>query len=333
MAINIRRREFITLLGGAAATWPLAARAQQPAMPVVGFLSGRSAGDTTANDLAAFRQGLKETGYIEGQNVAIEYRWAENRPDQLPALAADLVRRPVAVIAAAGGTFSALAAKTATAAIPIVFTSGGDDPVAMGLVASLNRPGGNITGISTMNLDLGSKWIGLLHELLPAAKRFAVLVNIENADSARSIITQTQEAALALGTQTEILFASNEREIDAALVDLGARAQALIMHPDVLFTQNLEKLAALAIREKLAALYSTRNFPQAGGLLSYGSSFRETQRQAGVYAGRILKGEKPGDLPVQRATKFDFVINLKTAKTIGIDIPATLLVRVDEVIE
>ena len=220
----------------------------------------------------------------------------------------------------------------ATTEIPIVFALG-TDPVQAGLVASLNHPGGNITGISTMNLDIGSKWVGLLHELLPAAKRFAVLVNIENADSARSIITRTQEAALALDTQIEILFASNEREIDAALAGLGARAQALIMHPDVLFTQNLEKLAALAIREKLAALYSTPNFPQAGGLMSYGSSFLEAQRQAGVYVGRILKGEKPGELPVQRASKFDFVINLKTAKTIRIDIPTTLLARADEVIE
>ena len=300
-------------------------------MPVVGFLS-HGTPEGTAAFVAAVRKGLGEAGLVEGKDVTSELRWARHDADRLPALAADLVQRRVALIVTLDTVAAARAAKAATTEIPIVFALG-TDPVQAGLVASLNRPGGNITGISTMNLDLGSKWIGLLHELLPAAKRFAVLVNIENADSARSIITRTQEAALALGTQTEILFASNEREIDAALADLGARAQALIMHPDVLFTQNLEKLAALAIREKLAALYSTPNFPQAGGLMSYGSSFLEAQRQAGVYVGRILKGEKPGELPVQRASKFDFVINLKTAKTIRIDIPTTLLSRADEVIE
>ena len=326
----MKRRAFITLLGGAVA-WPLAARAQQPAMPVVGFLS-HGTPEGTASFVAAVRKGLGEAGLVEGKDVTSALRWARHDADRLPALAADLVQRRVALIVTLDTVAAARAAKAATTEIPIVFALG-TDPVQAGLVASLNRPGGNITGISTMNLDLGSKWIGLLHELLPAAKRFAVLVNIENADSARSIITRTQEAALALGTQTEILFASNEREIDAALADLGARAQALIMHPDVLFTQNLEKLAALAMREKLAALYSTPNFPQAGGLMSYGSSFLEAQRQAGVYVGRILKGEKPGELPVQRASKFDFVINLKTAKTIRIDIPTTLLARADEVIE
>ena len=326
----MKRRAFITLLGGAVA-WPLAARAQQPAMPVVGFLS-HGTPEGTASFVAAVRKGLGEAGLVEGKDVTSALRWARHDADRLPALAADLVQRRVALIVTLDTVAAARAAKAATTEIPIVFALG-TDPVQAGLVASLNRPGGNITGISTMNLDLGSKWIGLLHELLPAAKRFAVLVNIENADSARSIITRTQEAALALGTQTEILFASNEREIDAALAGLGARAQALILHPDVLFTQNLEKLAALAIREKLAALYSTPNFPQAGGLMSYGSSLLEAQRQAGVYVGRILKGEKPGELPVQRASKFDFVINLKTAKTIRIDIPTTLLARADEVIE
>jgi len=244
--------------------------------PVIGYLS-HGTPEGTAAFVAAVRKGLGEAGLVEGKDVTSELRWALHDADRLPALAADLVHRRVALIVTLDTVAAARAAKAATTTIPIVFALG-TDPVQAGLVASLNRPGGNITGISTMNLDLGSKWIELLHELLPAAKRFAVLVNIENADSARSIITRTQEAALALGMQTEILFASNEREIDAALVDLGARAQALIMHPDVLFTQNLEKLAALAIREKLAALYSTRNFPLAGGLLSYGSSFRETQR-------------------------------------------------------
>jgi putative tryptophan/tyrosine transport system substrate-binding protein len=304
---------------------------QQTAMPVIGYLS-HGTPEGTADFVAAVRKGLDEAGLIEGRDVTSELRWARHDADRLPALAADLVQRRVALIVTLDTVAAARAAKAATTEIPIVFALG-TDPQQAGLVASLNRPGGNITGISTMNLDLGSKWIELLHELLPTAKRFAVLVNIENADSARSIITRTQEAALALDMQTEILFASNEHEIDAALASLGARAQALIMHPDVLFTHNLEKLAALAIREKLATLYSTRNFPQTGGLLSYGSSFHETQRQAGVYASRILKGEKPGDLPVQRATKFDFVINLKTAKALGLEIPPMLLARADEVIE
>jgi putative tryptophan/tyrosine transport system substrate-binding protein len=329
--LDLRRRQFLTLLGGAAAAWPFTAHSEQGAPPVIGYLS-HGTPEGTADFVTAVRKGLDEAGFVEGKDITSELRWARHDADRLPALAADLVQRRVAVIVTLDTVTAARAAKAATSEIPIVFALG-TDPVQAGLVGSLNRPGSNITGISSMNLDLGSKWVELLHELLPAAKRFAVLVDIENTDSARSIITRTQEAALALGTQTEILFASNEREIDAALAGLGARAQALIMHPDVLFTQNLQKLAALTIREKLAALYSTPNFPQAGGLFSYGSSFSETQRQAGVYAGRILKGEKPGDLPIQRATKFNFVINLKTAKTIGIDIPATLLVRADEVIE
>jgi putative ABC transport system substrate-binding protein len=216
--------------------------------------------------------------------------------------------------------------------IPIVFALG-SDPVQAGLVYSLNRPGGNVTGISTMNLDLGSKWVGLLRELLPTAKRFAVLVNIANAGSARPLITGTQTAALTIGMQIEFVFVSIEEEIDAAFAGLGARSQGLIIHPDTLFTQHREKLAALAIREKLPAIYSTRNFPQAGGLMSYGSSFLDAQRQAGVYAGRILKGAKPGELPVQRATKFDFVVNLKTAKALGLTIPETLLATADEVIQ
>jgi len=239
----------------------------------------------------------------------------------------------VAVIIVFGTPVSVRAARAATAEIPIVFAIGAD-PVLSGLVTTLNHPGGNLTGITTMNLDLGSKWVGLLHELLPAAKDFAVLVNIVNAaDSARLLITGTQAGGRTLGIRTEFLFASAEGEIDAAFDGLGARAQALIIHPDVLFLQNRAKLAALAIREKLPALYSIRDFPAAGGLMSYGSSFFDANRQAGVYAGRILKGEKPGDLPVQLATKFDLVINLKPAKAIGIDVPPTFLARVDEVIE
>jgi putative tryptophan/tyrosine transport system substrate-binding protein len=328
----MRRRQFITLIGGAAAAWPLAARAQQAAAPsIIGYLS-HGTPEGTAAFVDAVRKGLGEAGLVEGKDVTSEFRWARHAADQLPVLAADLVQRRAALILTLDTVSAARAAKTATTQIPIVFALG-TDPVQAGLVASLNRPGGNITGISTMNLDLGSKWVGLLHELLPTARRFAVLINIENSDSARAIIARTQEATLMLGMQTEILFASSEHEIDAALANLGARAQALMIHPDVLFTQNREKLAALAIREKLPALFSTRNFPQAGGLMSYGSSFLEAQRQAGIYAGRILKGEKPGDLPVQRATKFDFVVNLKTARAIGVDIPATLLARADEVIE
>jgi putative tryptophan/tyrosine transport system substrate-binding protein len=327
----MRRREFITLLGGTAAAWPLAARAQQAPAPVIGYLS-HATPEGGADFVAAVRKGLGEAGLVDGRDVASEFRWARHVADRLPALATDLVQRRVALIVTLDTVPAARAAKAATAEIPIVFALG-TDPVQAGLVASLNHPGGNITGNSTMNLDLGTKWVGLLRELLPTARRFAVLVNIENADSARSIITRTQEAAFALGVQTELLFASVEPDIDAALAGLGARAQALIIHPDVLFLQHREKLARLAIREKLPALYSTRNFPLAGGLMSYGSSFLEAHRQTGLYAGRILKGDKPGDLPVQRATKFDLVINLKTAKAIGIDIPATLLVRADEVIE
>jgi putative tryptophan/tyrosine transport system substrate-binding protein len=327
----MKRREFITLLGGAVATWPLAARAQQPTMPMVGYLS-QSAPEAGAALVAAVRKGLGEVGIVEGRDVTSEMRWARYDVDRLPGLAADLVQRRVAVIIALGTPPAARAAKAATSEIPIVFALG-TDPVQIGLVESLNHPGGNVTGISTMNLDIAPKWVELLHELLPSGKRFATLVNIQSADSARAIITGTQAAGFALGAQIEILFANNQGEIDTALAGLGARAQGLIIHSEVLFLQNMQKLAALAVREKLPALYSQRAFPEAGGLMSYGSSFLDAHRQIGVYAGRILKGEKPGDLPVQRATKFELVINLKTAKAIGIDVPPTLLARADEVIE
>jgi putative tryptophan/tyrosine transport system substrate-binding protein len=327
----MKRREFITLLGGAVATWPLAARAQQPMMPMVGYLS-QSAPEAGAALVAAVRKGLGEVGIVEGRDVTSEMRWARYDVDRLPGLAADLVQRRVAVIIALGTPPAARAAKAATSEIPIVFALG-TDPVQIGLVESLNHPGGNVTGISTMNLDIAPKWVELLHELLPSGKRFATLVNIQSADSARAIITGTQAAGFALGAQIEILFANNQGEIDTALAGLGARAQGLIIHSEVLFLQNMQKLAALAVREKLPALYSQRAFPEAGGLMSYGSSFLDAHRQIGVYAGRILKGEKPGDLPVQRATKFELVINLKTAKAIGIDVPPTLLARADEVIE
>jgi putative ABC transport system substrate-binding protein len=332
MTVTIGRRELLAALGSAAVAWPLAARAQQSAMPVIGYLAqGTSEG--TAALVDAVRKGLGEAGIVEGKDVTSELRWAGNVADRLPGLAVELIQRRVAVIVALDTVAAARAAKAATTEIPIVFAGVGTDPVQAGLVASLNRPGGNVTGISTMNSDIGPKWVGLLHELLPAAKRFAVLVNIANAEVARSIITGTQGATLMIGMQCEILFASNEDEIDAALSGLGDRSQALIIQTDVLFLQHREKLAALAIREKLPALYALRDFPNAGGLMSYGSSWLDAHRQGGVFAGRILKGEKPGDLPVQRATKFDLVINLRTAKTIGIDIPATLLARADEVIE
>jgi putative ABC transport system substrate-binding protein len=327
----MRRREFIAALGGAAMAWPLAARAQQPAKPVIGYLS-QSAPEAGAALVAAVRKGLGEVGIVEGRDVTSEMRWARYDVDRLPGMAADLVQRRVAVIIALGTPPAARAAKAATSEIPIVFALG-TDPVQVGLVESLNHPGGNVTGISTMNLDIAPKWVELLHELLPTGKRFATLVNIQSADSTRAIITGTQAAGFALGTQIEILFANNQGEIDTALADLGARAQGLIIHSEVLFLQNMQKLAALAVREKLPALYSQRTFPEAGGLMSYGSSFLDAHRQVGVYAGRILKGEKPGNLPVQRATKFELVINLKTARTISLDIPPTLLARADEVIE
>jgi putative ABC transport system substrate-binding protein len=300
-------------------------------MPVIGYLA-QSAPEAGAALVAAVRKGLGEVGIVEGRDVTSELRWARYDVDRLPGMAADLVQRRVAVIIALGTPPAARAAKAATSEIPIVFALG-TDPVQVGLVESLNHPGGNVTGISTMNLDIAPKWVELLHELLPTGKRFATLVNIQSADSARAIITGTQAAGFTLGTQIEILFANNQGEIDTALAGLGARAQGLIIHSEVLFLQNMQKLPALAVREKLPALYSQRAFPEAGGLMSYGSSFLDAHRQVGVYAGRILKGEKPGNLPVQRATKFELVINLKTAKAIGIDVPPTLLARADEVVE
>jgi putative tryptophan/tyrosine transport system substrate-binding protein len=327
----MQRREFIAGLGSAVA-WPLSARSQAaPPPPVIGYLAqGTPVG--SAEFVAAVREGLSEVGLVEGKDFTSEFRWARFDGDQLPGLAADLVQRRVAVIITLDTGPAARAAKTATMEIPIVFAIG-SDPVQAGLVASLNRPGGNVTGISTMNLDLGTKWVELLHELLPMAKRFAVLVNLVSPASARSLITGTQAAALTIGMQIEFVFASIEEEIDAAFAGLGARSQGLIIHPDTLFTQQRGNLATLAIREKLPALYSTRNFPQAGGLMSYGSSFLDAHRRVGVYAGRILKGSKPSELPVQRATKFDFVVNLKTAEALGFTIPETLLATADEVIQ
>jgi putative ABC transport system substrate-binding protein len=331
MAIHIRRREFIFKLGGAAAAWPLAARAQQPAMSVVGYLH-QGVPEGSSQTLAAFREGLSETGYVEGQNVAIEYRWARNEVARLSDLAADLVRRRVAVIAMPVSTPAALAAKAATATIPIVFAVGAD-PVALGLVASLNRPGGNVTGVASMGIEIATKRLGLLQELLPRAARFAVLVNPAN-PNAEPYTKDLQAAAAAVGRQIEVLPASTNRDIDAAFANLGKRrADALLVAPDTLFTNRRVQFATLGARYLVPALYNDRRFSEAGGLMSYGANIMDITRHTGIYVGRILKGEKPADLPVLRATKFEFVINLQTATALGLDVPTKLLALADEVIE
>jgi ABC-type uncharacterized transport system substrate-binding protein len=326
------RREFITLLGGAAVAWPLFAHAQQPAMPVIGFLGSESPA-LFENRLRIFHQGLNEAGFVEGKNVAIEYRWAEGKNDRLPTLAADLVRRQVSVIVSPGTTPGALAAKRATATIPIViFTAG--DPVALGLIASLNRPGGNITGTTSLGGELGPKRLGLLHDLMPKATVMALLVNPTNPALAESTVKDVQATARTLGLQLHILHASTERDFDtvfATLVEL--RASALVIAIDSFFTARREKLAALALRHGISAIYQYRDFAAAGGVMSYGDSLTAAYRLVGVYTGRILKGEKPADLPVQQSMKAELVINLKTAKGLGLDVPATLLARADEVIE
>ena len=324
------RRDFITLLGGTAATWPLAARAQQPAMPVIGYLDGGSLG-TSAHIVAAFRKGLSETGYVEGRNVVVEYHWAEGNYDRLPVLAPDLARRQVAVIVAMGAPV-AVAAKAATATIPIVFGSG-VDPVQAGLVASLSRPGGNVTGVTSMNAEIEAKRLGLLLELLPKATRLAVLINPNN-PIAEATVKDAQASASAIGRQLEILAASTNREIDAAFASLvQKRANALLIGPDVFLTNRRVQLATLTVRHGIPAVYAFREFAEAGGLMSYGTSNTERDRQVGVYTGRILKGEKPADLPVLQPTKSEFVINLQTARTLGLEVPPTLLARADEVIE
>jgi len=325
----MRRRDFIKAIAGSAVTWPVAAGAQS-VPPMIGYLA-QAKPEEIAVLVTANRNGLGETGLVEGKDYISEFRSAGGDANLLPGLATELVQRKAAVIMTLDTLAAARAAKAVTTVVPIVFATGAD-PLRGRLVESLNRPGGNITGISAMNLELGSKWVGLLHELLPAAKRIAILVNIENADAGQLLITDTQEAAFSMGLQTEFVFASNESEIEPALSGLGARSQGLIIQPDVTF-RNGEEVAALAIREKLPALGTQRDFAKAGGLMSYGSSFVEAHRLAGTYVGRILKGEKPGDLPVQRDTKFDFLINLKTAKALGLTIPPTLLARADEVIE
>jgi len=322
----------MTLVGGAAAAWPLGARAQPAAVPIVGYLSPLDP-EASANLVAAFRDGLSEAGYVDGRNVAIEFRWGRHESDRLPELATDLVRRQVAVITTMGSDAAARAAKAATTSIPIVFAVG-DDPVKNGLVAALNRPGGNVTGVTTMNIDIGPKWLELLHELLPAARRFAVLVNSEDRLGAQSMITQVQAAALTNDLQIVVLFASTDRELDEAVPQLAQlRAEGLLIMPDALFLDHREHIATLALSHRVPAIYAIRAFPEAGGLMSYGSSFAEVHRQVGAYAGRILKGEKPAELPVLRSTKFELVINLKTAKAFGLTIPPTLLARADGVIE
>jgi putative ABC transport system substrate-binding protein len=327
----MRRRQFISLLGSAAAAWPLAARAQQAALPVVGFVYP-SVPELSAGIVAAFRKGLNETGFVEGRNVTIEFRFGYNDIAQLPKLAADLVDRRVAVIATPGSTPSALAAKAATATIPIVFGIG-PDPVEIGLVASLNRPGGNITGITSMNAELGAKRLGLLHELLPSAVRFAVLVNPNNRN-AEPLSRDAQATASAIGREIEIFAAGSAREIDAAFVSLlQKRADALLVSPDPLFDSRRVQLVTLATHHRLPTIYSFGENVEIGGLASYGSSAAERDRQVGIYAGRILKGEKPADLPVIRADKFEFVINLQTARVLGLDVSPTLLALAHEVIE
>jgi putative ABC transport system substrate-binding protein len=326
---RMRRREFIAGIGSAAA-WPLAARAQQPAMPVVGYLL---AGGTDPLMMGEFRKGLAETGFADGSNVAIETRFADYRNDQLPALAAELVSHRVAVIYATGGSPVALAAKAATTTIPIVFMIG-SDPVQDGLVASFNRPEGNVTGISFMNGELLAKRLGLLHELMPAATRFALLANSGNPRQLAAVMADAHATALSIGVQIEVFTADSIEEIDAAFTNLVAkRAEALLIAPGPLFVRRRAQLATLAAHHALPTLHFDRVFVDVTGLMSYGASLTDVNRQAGVYVGRILKGEKPADLPVLRPTKFVFAINLQTAKTLGLIIPETLLATADEVIQ
>jgi putative tryptophan/tyrosine transport system substrate-binding protein len=326
----MRRREFIAGLGGVAA-WPLAARAQQPVVPVIGFLSSASPG-RDAGRLRAFLQGLSEAGYVEGRNVTIEYRWAGEQTDRLPALAADLVDRKVAVIATAGATLGAVAAKGATTTIPIVFATG-TDPVQRGLVASLNRPGGNVTGVTTLAVEVESKRLELLHELLPLATRFAVLVN-PTGSNAEILPRDLRSAARTLGVELELVNVSSEGDFDTAFAtSVRGQVGGLLIATDALFISRSEQLATLALRYAMPAVFQYREFALAGGLMSYGGSSTDTYRLVGNYTGRILKGEKPADLPVQRATKVELFINMKTAKTLGLTFPLTLLGRADEVFE
>jgi putative tryptophan/tyrosine transport system substrate-binding protein len=328
----MRRREFMTLLGGAAVTWSLAARAQQGALPLIGFINGGSA-DASTGFVAAFRKGLSESGFVEGQNVAVEYHWLEGRYDRLPALAADLIHRRVALIATPGSVPAALAAKAATATIPIVFTVA-EDPVQLGLVASLARPGGNATGINYFSREVVAKRLRLLHDLLPKAARIAVLLNRANAGSAEATLRGVQEAAPAIGLQIQILNATTIGEIDAVFAGFAReRPDALFLAGDGFFTDRRVQFATLTARDRIPASGATSDFVKAGGLMSYGTDLTETYRQTGVYTGRILKGEQPTELPVLQSTKFEFVLNLQTARALDIEVPPGVLSIVDEVIE
>jgi ABC-type uncharacterized transport system substrate-binding protein len=328
----MQRREFITLLGGTVAMWPLAARAQQPALPVVGYLGSESP-DLFAGRLRAFHQGLSETGYVEGKNVAIEYRWAENQYDRFPALLSDLIRREVTVIVAVTGTPPALAAKAATTTIPIVFVTAGD-PVALGLVASLSRPGGNLTGVATLTVELASKQLEMLRELVPTTAVIALLVNPTNPTNAETITRELRVAAGTLGLQLHVLHASAEHDFDVVFASLPRlRVGALIIGSDPFFNSRNQQLVALASRHAVPTMYPFREYAMAGGLISYGNSFADAHRLVGVYTGRILKGERPTNLPIQQSVKAELVINQKTAKALGISVPQALISRADEVIE
>jgi ABC-type uncharacterized transport system substrate-binding protein len=332
MASHIERRKFLAALGGAAVAWPLAARAQQSAMPVIGFLTV-AAPEANAIRLRAFREGLRSAGYVEDQNVKIEYRWAEAYTGRLPELAAGLVRDRVAVIVTAGGMAAALAAKAATGAVPIVFGTGAD-PVELGLVASLNRPGGNVTGVTSLNLEVAPKRLELLHELLPSVTSVALLVNPAIPALAERVSRGSQAAAQALGLQLHTVHASSDRDFDAVFERLTQlRVGALVIGPDTLFTSRSEQLATLAVRHEMPAIYQFREFARAGGLMSYASSETEYYRLVGTYAARVLKGDKPADLPVQQSTKVELFLNLKTAKALGITVPLPLSGRADEIFE
>jgi putative tryptophan/tyrosine transport system substrate-binding protein len=326
----MRRREFITLMTGGAVAWPVAARAQQPTMPVVGFVN---AGSSDAPLTAAFRKGLNEAGYVEGQNVTMEYHWLEGQFDRLPSLMADLVRRHVAVIATPAGNYASQAAQAATTTIPIVF-SVSEDPVKLGLVTSLARPGGNLTGINFFATEVTAKRLGLLHELVPKAVRIAMLVNPVNVPSIESPLRDIPEPARAMGLQIQVLNASTSREVEAAFVTLvHDRAHALFVAPDAFFQSRRVQFATLAARHAIPAAYSIREYVEAGGLMSYGTNFANTFHQVGVYTGQVLKGANPADLPVMQSTKFEFVINLQTARALGIEVPNSIQLLADEVIE
>jgi putative ABC transport system substrate-binding protein len=328
----MKRREFITLLGGSVAAWPLAAHAQQPVLPVVGFINGSSS-DASARLAAAFRKGLNEAGYVDGQNMTVEYHWLEGHYDRLPALMSDLVRRQVAVIATPGSTPASLAAKTATTSIPIVFGVG-EDPVQLGLVGNLARPGGNATGINFFSNEVVAKRLRLLHDLVPKAVRVAVLVNPSIASITEYTLREVQEAAPTIGLQIQILNATTIGEIDAAFASIAReRPDALFVAPDGFFTSRREQFATLTARERIPAAYAGRDPVVAGGLMSYGTDLADMFRQVGVYTGSILKGAKPADLPVLQPTKFEFVINLQTARALGIEVPSGVLSIADEVIE